>query len=200
MGAADREARTGHVTRETRETDIRVALTLEGSGEARVATGIGFLDHMLVSLTRHAGFDLELRCEGDLEIDDHHTSEDCALSLGSALDEALGSRRGIARFGHAYAPLDEALARVVVDLSGRPHAEVRLGLEREKLGAWACENIEHFFVSLAVASRSTLHVDVLRGRNDHHRTEAAFKALAIALRGAVSRTGGDEVPSTKGVL
>lgn len=192
--------RTARVTRKTKETDIELELCLDGAGLADVATGIGFLDHMIVSLARHARFDLELRCTGDLDVDDHHTAEDCALALGAALDGALGDRRGIARFGAAFAPLDEALARVVVDLSGRPWPEVHLGLTRERVGSLACENAVHFFQSLAMAGRIALHVDVLRGDNDHHRIEAAFKALALALRSAVSPDGSADVPSTKGVL
>jgi imidazoleglycerol phosphate dehydratase HisB len=165
-----------------------------------VATGIGFLDHLLATLARHAAFDLRLACRGDLHIDDHHSAEDCALALGAALDQALADRRGIARFGHAYAPLDEALARAVVDLSGRPFPRIELGLRREALGTLAAENVGHVLGSLAVAARMNLHVDVLRGQNDHHRAEAAFKAVALALGAAVLRSGGDQVPSTKGVL
>ena len=175
-------------------------LCLDGSGTADISTGIGFLDHLLTALTRHARFDLRLRCAGDLHVDDHHTAEDCALALGAALDRALGERRGIARFGSAYAPLDEALARAVVDLSGRPFARVELGLTRDRLGTLACENVAHVLQSLAVAGRLTLHLEVLAGANDHHRAEAAFKAVALALRAAAARDGGDEVPSTKGVL
>jgi imidazoleglycerol-phosphate dehydratase len=193
-------ARRAEVTRKTSETAITLALTLEGEGRAEIATGIGFLDHMLTSFARHARLDLTLKCEGDLEIDDHHTVEDCALALGQALDRALGERRGIARFGFAYAPLDEALARAVVDLSGRPCAVVDLGLAREMLGELACENVAHFFASLATTGRMALHLDVLRGANDHHRAEAAFKALALALRQAVRVDGPNQVPSTKGVL
>ncbi len=192
--------RSATVTRDTKETRIRVELCLDGHRQIDVRTGIGFLDHMLTALAHHAGFDLVLRCDGDLQIDDHHTAEDCALALGQALDEALGERRGIARFGHAYAPLDESLARAVVDLSGRPHHEIHLGLTREALGGIACENLRHVLQSLAIAARSTLHVDLLRGENDHHRAEAAFKATALALRTAVARTSGDAVPSTKGTL
>jgi imidazoleglycerol-phosphate dehydratase len=193
-------ARQAAVTRKTLETAIEVELSLDGAGQAEVATGIGFLDHMLGALAKHARFDLTLRCRGDLEIDDHHTVEDCALALGQALDQALGERRGIARFGFAYAPLDEALARAVVDLSGRPCAVIELGLAREWLGTLACENLSHFFVSLAAAARMALHLDVLRGANDHHRAEAAFKAAALALRQAVRVEGPDQAPSTKGVL
>ncbi|MCB9729806.1 MAG: imidazoleglycerol-phosphate dehydratase HisB [Deltaproteobacteria bacterium] len=193
-------ARRAELARKTRETDIRLVLDLDGTGQADVATGIGFLDHMLTTLARHARFDLELRCTGDLEVDGHHTSEDCALALGQALDQALGDRRGIARFGHAYAPLDEALARAVVDLSGRPWPQVALGLQRERIGDLDTELITHVFQSLAIAARASLHVDVLRGDNDHHRSESAFKALALALRQAVARDGHSDIPSTKGVL
>lgn len=199
-GTPEVSARRAAISRKTLETAIEVELALDGTGRADVATGIGFLDHMLGALAKHARFDLGLKCRGDLEIDDHHTVEDCALALGQALDQALGERRGIARFGSAYAPLDEALARVVVDLSGRPCAVVELGLERETLGTLACENLGHFFTSLATTGRMALHVDVLRGTNDHHRAEAAFKAAALALRQAVRVDGPDQVPSTKGVL
>jgi imidazoleglycerol phosphate dehydratase HisB len=193
-------ARQAKVGRETLETRITLELALDGSGRAEVATGIAFFDHMLTALARHARFDLVLKCAGDLQVDDHHTVEDCALALGQALDQALAERRGIARFGSAFAPLDEALARAVVDLSGRPCAVVDLGLQREALGQLACENIAHFFASLATTGRMALHVDVLRGANDHHRAEAAFKAVALALRAAVRVEGPDQVPSTKGVL
>jgi imidazoleglycerol-phosphate dehydratase len=193
-------ARQAKVGRETLETRITLELALDGSGRAEVATGIAFFDHMLTALARHARFDLTLKCAGDLQVDDHHTVEDCALALGQALDQALAERRGIARFGSAFAPLDEALARAVVDLSGRPCAVVDLGLQREALGQLACENIAHFFASLATTGRMALHVDVLRGANDHHRAEAAFKAVALALRAAVRVEGPDQVPSTKGVL
>lgn len=192
--------RTATVSRRTRETDITATLTLDGTGEVTVATGIGFLDHLLTALALHAGFDLSLNAKGDLEIDDHHTAEDCALVIGSALDQALGDRRGIVRFGSAYAPLDEALARAVVDCSGRPFARIELGLRRERLGALSCENIPHILASFATAARLTLHVDLLTGENDHHRAEAAFKALALALRIATGRRAGTTVPSTKGTL
>lgn len=188
------------ISRETKETRIELELDLDGTGEVDVSTGLGFLDHMLTALGRHGRLNLRLHCQGDLEVDDHHTVEDCALVLGEALEQALGERRGIQRFGYAYAPLDEALARVVVDLSGRAAPVVNLGLQREMIGQVATENLHHFFVSLANRSRSAIHVDVLRGDNDHHRIEAAFKALALALRQAVALDGSDEVPSTKGVL
>lgn len=194
-----RPPRNATIERSTRETTISLSLVVDGTGVADVATGIGFLDHLLTALAHHARFDLNLRCVGDLNVDDHHTAEDCALALGSALDRALGDRVGIARFGHAFAPLDEALSRVVVDLITRPVAVVDLGLTRERLGALACENVPHVLRSLAMAGRFTLHADVLRGENDHHRAESAFKALAIALRGAVA-IDGDAINSTKGAL
>lgn len=192
--------RTAEVKRETGETNIELSLNLDGSGVAEISTGTGFLDHLFTALARHARFDLKLTCKGDLEVDDHHTAEDCALVLGQAIDEALGERRGIARFGWAYAPMDESLARASVDLSGRPFSVASVRLAGERIGELASENVEHVLASLAEASRSSIHVDVLRGMNDHHRAEAAFKALALALRQAVARDGSGDVPSTKGVL
>jgi len=174
--------RTATVTRATRETSIQVSLDLDGTGKTAVKTGIGFLDHVLDALGRHARFDLALTCEGDLQVDDHHSAEDCALALGEALDRALGERRGVNRFGWALVPLDEALARAVVDLSGRPFADVALGLRRESIGGLSCENIPHVLRSLAAAGRMTL------------------KATALALRQAVAQSGFDDVPSTKGTL
>jgi imidazoleglycerol phosphate dehydratase HisB len=191
--------RTAETKRKTKETDIEIALNLDGTGKTEIKTGIGFLDHMLTALAFHSRMDLKLICDGDLHIDDHHTAEDCALALGSAIDQALGPRTGIKRFGYAYAPLDEALARSVVDLSGRPWPEIHLDLQREMVGTWACENITHFFQSLAMTLRCSLHVDVVRGDNDHHKAEAAFKSLAKALGEAVTKAEG-AVPSTKGVL
>lgn len=187
--------------RTTRETTIRLRLDLDGTGRSENSTGLGFLDHMLDALARHSGFDLDLRATGDLDVDDHHTVEDCALALGTAIDEALADRRGVQRFGSAYAPLDEALARTVIDLSGRPFAHVDIPFRRDMIGEVATENIVHFFTSLAMNARCTLHLDVLRGDNDHHKAEAAFKSCALALRAAVTRDTADErVPSTKGVL
>jgi imidazoleglycerol phosphate dehydratase HisB len=191
--------RTSVINRTTKETRITGRLILDGVGEIRVATGIGFLDHMLTALAFHAGWDLELDCRGDLDVDDHHTAEDCALALGEALDAALGDRSAIARFGTGHAPLDEALARTVVDLSGRPWPEIHLGLTREFLGGIATENLTHVLVSLAMSARCALHVDVLCGANDHHRAEAAFKATALALREALAPAAGG-IRSTKGSL
>ena len=192
--------RTATVSRRTRETAITLTLALDGSGATEIATGIGFLDHLLTALAFHARWDLTLQVTGDLEVDDHHTAEDSALALGTALRDALGDRAGVTRFGAMYAPLDEALARAVVDLSGRPFARVALGLTRERLGALACENISHWLRSFATAAGITLHVDLLEGENDHHRAEAAFKAVALALRQAVARDASRTVPSTKGTL
>ncbi len=198
--SSDLERRFAEVRRQTNETDVTVTLGLDDSRDVQVETGIGFLDHMVHALGFHGGFRLHVKCDGDLHVDDHHTAEDVAIALGTAFAEAVGDAAGIQRFAHAYAPLDEALARVVIDVSGRPHATVDLGLRREMVGDLACENVPHFFQSFATAGRVTLHVDVLRGANDHHRIEAAFKALARALRAATSRTGSGDVPSTKGTL
>ncbi len=192
--------RTATIERTTGETRVRVELDLDGRGRTRVETGLGFLDHVVTALLLHARLDATVLVEGDLEVDDHHTVEDAALGLGAALDAALGDRATIRRFGHAYAPLDEALARAVVDCSGRPGPHVELGLRRERIGAVATENLGHFLESLAVAGRLTLHVDVLRGTNDHHRAEAAFKAVALALRHAVAIDENPRMPSTKGTL
>jgi imidazoleglycerol phosphate dehydratase HisB len=194
------DPRTATVERSTSETEIRLTLGLDGTGRANIQTGVGFLDHMLTALAKHGRLDIDLQVNGDLDVDDHHSVEDAALALGTALDQALGERRGIERFAHAYAPLDEALARVVIDLSGRPYARVAIPFVREMVGDVATENLIHFFQSLAMTGRLALHVDVLEGQNDHHKAEAAFKALAIALRRAVARTGGSDVPSTKGSL
>jgi imidazoleglycerol phosphate dehydratase HisB len=191
--------RMATIQRQTRETRIDLSLDLDGSGIVNVNTGIGFLDHLLTALAFHARFDLTLRCEGDLHIDDHHTAEDCAIALGAALDQALGDRRGIARFGWALLPMDEALAQAAIDLVRRPYAVVDLKLKRDRVGELACENIPHLLQSLATSGAFTLHCSVAYGANDHHQAEAAFKSLALALRQAVARTSGD-LPSTKGVM
>jgi len=199
-GDKKQQRRRGVVKRETKETKVECEIDLDGSGKNDVKTGIGFLDHMLSQLSKHSGFDLRLHCQGDLHICDHHTSEDCAIVLGEAFDQALGERRGIKRFGSAHAPLDEALSRVVVDISGRPFASIDLGLKREKIGELSTEMIPHVLHSFATSAMLTLHVDVLKGANDHHRAESAFKALALALKEATSLTSRSDVPSTKGVL
>ena len=190
-------ARKCSIRRKTRETEVLVALDLDpGAPYAEIDSGIGFLDHMLVSLATHAGFGLRLSCRGDLAVDDHHSAEDCALALGEALARALakggapGGAGSPRRFGSAYAPLDEALARAVVDLSGRAYCRADLGLSgvagSARLGELAGENVAHFMWSLASAARLTLHIDVLAGDNAHHKAEAAFKALALALKEAVA--------------
>ncbi|PVH94993.1 imidazoleglycerol-phosphate dehydratase [Periconia macrospinosa] len=172
------------------------------SQQISIATGIGFLDHMLHALAKHAGWSLHIRTHGDLHIDDHHTAEDTCLALGAAFKAALASTSGVARFGTGFAPLDEALARAVIDLSNRPFCVAELGLKREKIGDLSTEMLPHCLQSFAQASGTTLHVDVLRGENDHHRAEAAFKALAVAIRQAttVVEAWKGEVRSTKGVL
>ncbi|KJZ70728.1 Imidazoleglycerol-phosphate dehydratase [Hirsutella minnesotensis 3608] len=226
MGSGDNKIRAAALARDTNETKIQLAINLDGgdlpadthprlleattahasqsTGSQTIAvnTGIGFLDHMLHALAKHAGWSLALNCEGDLHIDDHHTAEDCCIALGSAFGQALGTPTGLARFGYAYAPLDEALSRAVVDLSNRPYCVVELGLKREWLGKLSTEMVPHCLQSFAQAARVTMHVDCLRGDNDHHRAESAFKALAVAIRMATSRVQGreGEVPSTKGTL
>jgi imidazoleglycerol phosphate dehydratase HisB len=192
-------SRKAETSRETGETSIELSLELDGSGTAEIETGLGFLDHMLMAFAKHSGFDLRLKATGDLVIDDHHTVEDCAIVLGRALDEGLGDRSGVTRFGSAYAPLDESLCRAVIDLSGRPWPEVSIPFSRSTIGEVATENIAHFLRSFAIEGRMALHIDLIRGDNDHHKAESAFKALALALREAVS-VRGDGVPSTKGSL
>ncbi|MDQ3816780.1 MAG: imidazoleglycerol-phosphate dehydratase HisB [Acidobacteriota bacterium] len=194
-------SRAAEVQRRTKETDVRVALNLDGSGSARVSTGVPFLDHMLELLARHGLFDLEVECRGDLEIDDHHTVEDIAISLGRALKEALGDKAGIARYGEATVPMDEALCRAVIDLSGRFYLVYEVETRRHTIGNFSVELAEHFWRSFAEAARCNLHIDCLRGRNTHHILEGTFKATARALRQAVERDARVKgVLSTKGVL
>lgn len=192
--------RTAVIKRKTRETDISLQINLDGTGQLAINTGLGFLDHMLSTLALHAGWDLQLECQGDLEVDDHHSAEDCAICLGQGLDQALGKRQNLQRFGWAMTPLDEAVARSVVDLATRPWSEVDLQLKREFLGTMACENLDHFLRTFATSGRFCCHVDVLKGSNDHHKAEAAFKSLAAALRLALTPTANQLDPSTKGVL
>ena len=195
------QQRAAEVRRKTKETDIRVALTLDGSGRAAVETGIPFLNHMLELFARHGLFDLEVECRGDLEIDDHHSVEDVAISLGQALAQALGDKAGIARYGAALVPMDEALCRAVIDLSGRFFLVYEVETRRHTIGNFSVELAEHFWRSFAEAARCNLHIDLLRGRNTHHILEGTFKASARALRQAVERDPRVEgVPSTKGVL
>lgn len=195
-------SRVGRSERETRETRVLVEWNVDGTGQAKISTGVGFLDHMLDSLARHGRFDLTVEATGDLHIDDHHTVEDVGMGLGRAFAEALGDRRGIRRFGDATVPLDEALSLASVDLSGRGMGVIDLGLVGPRLGTLSTEMIPHFFQSFAMEGRFTLHIHTLHGVNDHHRTESAFKALARALDNATRLDDriADQVPSTKGVL
>lgn len=194
-------ARVGDLERKTAETGVSVTLDLDGTGNYQVDTGLGFLDHMLAQLASHGLFDLAVQARGDLEVDEHHTVEDVAISLGQALDEALADRRGLARMGQAYAPLDEALAHVVVDLSGRPYAVIDVQFTTPSIGAVGTDLIIHFLETLAFQAHISLHARVLYGRNDHHKAEALFKALGRALDAATRLDPRREgIPSTKGVL
>ena len=193
--------RQATITRATRETQIELSLNIDGVGRADVRTGIGFLDHMLTLLAGHGLFDLAVTANGDLEIDEHHTAEDTLICLGKAFDQALGDRQGIVRTAHAYVPMDETLARVAVDLSGRPYCVFQAEFVTPRLGGLGTDLIFHLFETLAIHARMNLHAQVLYGRNDHHKVEALFKALARALDGATQkdpRRAG--VPSTKGTL
>lgn len=193
--------RKAEVTRNTKETKISVKLDLDGAGTARVATGVPFLDHMLEQVARHGVFDLEVSAQGDLQIDAHHTVEDIGITLGQAFAKALGEKKGVRRYGHAYVPLDEALSRAVVDLSGRPGLEYHIDFARARIGDFDVDLVHEFFQGFVNHAQVTLHVDNLKGSNAHHQAETAFKAFARALRAAVeadSRVKG--VPSTKGTL
>ena len=193
--------RTVEKQRTTKETNIRVRMNLDGSGEHDISTGIPFFDHMLAQLARHGRMDLEIKGKGDLEIDGHHTVEDVGLTLGQAINEALGDRRGITRFAHAYVPLDEALSRVVVDFSGRGFLVFRAQWESPMIGDLQTELIEEFFKALVMEGRLNLHVESIYGRNQHHMAETMFKATARAIHYATRVAFDDgEIPSTKGTL
>jgi imidazoleglycerol-phosphate dehydratase len=197
----DTKLRAAEIVRKTKETDIRVALTLDGSGRSSISTGLPFLDHMLELFARHGVFDLEVECRGDLEVDDHHSVEDVAICLGLATAKALGDKSGIARYGMSVVPMDEALCRSVIDLSGRFYLVYAVQTRRHMIGNFSVELAEHFWRSFAEAARCNLHIDCLRGRNTHHILEGTFKATARALREAVARDSRIEgVLSTKGVL
>ncbi len=193
--------RSARIQRKTSETDIALSLALDGTGQAKSETGIGFFDHMLIAFARHGLFDLTVDCRGDLDVDAHHTVEDVGICLGKALSEALGDKQGIIRFGAAYVPMDEALARAVTDLSGRPFLSFQADFQQEAIGAFPAPLSVEFFRALSDNAGVTLHIDLLRGDNAHHSVEAIFKAAAKALRTATDRdpriTG---VPSTKGIL
>lgn len=193
--------RVAEVRRTTKETDVSVRLTLDGEGASRISTGVPFLNHMLELFARHGLFDLEIECSGDLEVDDHHSVEDVGISLGRAFAEALGDKAGIARYGWALVPMDEALCRVAIDLSGRFYLVYEVETARQQVGNFSVEMAEHFWRSFAEAARCNLHIDSLRGRNTHHVLEATFKATARSLRQACERDPrASGVPSTKGVL
>lgn len=194
--------RTARIARKTHETDILVELDLDGSGQYEVATGIGFLDHMIEQFSRHSAIDLVCKVAGDLHVDQHHTTEDSAIAIGQALSQALGDKKGIVRYGSAYSPMDETLARVALDLSGRPYLVWKAGFTQPRLGEMDTELIEHWFHSVAQAAGITLHVALLYGQNNHHICESIFKGFARALRQAVSLDPrrAEAVPSTKGSL
>tara|TARA_R110002124_G_scaffold34193_8_gene112539 strand:+ start:21036 stop:21623 length:588 start_codon:yes stop_codon:yes gene_type:complete len=194
--------RSATISRKTAETEISASLTLDGSGRYDMQTGVGFFDHMLDQLARHSLIDMEVRCKGDLHIDDHHTVEDCGIAIGQALSEALGDKRGIRRYGSCLLPMDETLVRCALDLSGRPFLVWNLDLPRGKIGTFDTELVREFFQALATHGGITLHIDLLHGFNSHHIAEAAFKAVARALREAVEPDPrkGDDIPSTKGML
>lgn len=193
--------RTASITRTTKETDITAALTIDGDGTAVISTGIGFFDHMLELFAKHGVFTLTLQCTGDLHVDDHHTIEDAGIVLGQLFAQALGDKRGIARYGHAYVPMDEVLARCVIDLSGRSCVVYKAAFVRETVGGMSTDMVEHFFRSFGEQLKANIHLEVLYGANGHHISEALFKAMARALRVAAEpdpRVTG--VPSTKGIL
>jgi imidazoleglycerol-phosphate dehydratase len=192
-------SRKADVTRESKETRLRAKVDLDGFGRVRVATGLDFLDHMVEQVARYGGFDITLRGTGDLKVDTHHLVEDTGIVLGQALSQALGDRAGITRFASAYAPLDESLARVVVDLGKRPFLSYNVPL-RGRIGTMESEVLEEFWRALSIHLGATIHVDVIRGRNRHHVAEATFKALGLALRQAMAPGGGPGVPSSKGML
>jgi imidazoleglycerol-phosphate dehydratase len=194
--------RLARITRNTAETRIEVELNLDGSGVAELASGVPFLDHMLDQVARHGMIDLKVVASGDLHIDAHHTVEDIGITIGQALLEAVGEKRGIRRYGHAYVPLDEALSRVVIDFSGRPGLEFHVPFTRAMIGAFDVDLAHEFFQGLANHARVTLHIDNLRGDNAHHQCETVFKAFGRALRMAAERDprAGEEIPSTKGAL
>ena len=194
--------RTGRIARTTHETDILVELNLDGNGTYEVSTGIGFLDHMIEQFARHSAIDLVCKVKGDLHVDQHHTTEDSAIAIGQALTQALGEKRGIVRYGSAYSPMDETLARVALDLSGRPWLVWKAAFSQPRLGEMDTELFEHWFHSIAQAAGITLHVELLYGVNNHHIIESVFKGFARALRQAVSLDAAkaDAIPSTKGTL
>jgi imidazoleglycerol-phosphate dehydratase len=198
----DMASRTARIARQTKETDIQVAIDLDGSGRSAVATGIGYLDHMLDLMARHSRIDIEVKAKGDQHIDHHHTTEDVGIALGQAVKQALGDMKGITRYADVHLPMDEALARIAIDISGRPFLVFRAQFTRDKIGTFDTELVQEWFQAFAMNAGITLHAEVLYGSNDHHISEACFKGLARALRVATSidPRAKDEVPSTKGSL
>jgi imidazoleglycerol-phosphate dehydratase len=195
-------ARIASVSRTTKETDVQVTINLDGQGNCQAATGVPFLDHMLHQIASHGLIDLEIRATGDIEIDDHHTNEDVGITLGQALAKALGDRKGIVRFGHFVAPLDEALIQVALDFSGRPHLSYGLQIPTQRVGTYDTQLVREFFVALVNHSQMTLHIRQLDGINSHHIIEATFKALARSMRMAIAIDPRrvNEIPSSKGML
>ena len=191
--------RASAVERKTKETDIFVELSIDGTGQSDISTGIGFFDHMLTLLAFHGKFDLTIRCQGDLEVDSHHTVEDIGLALGQAFLESLNDKKGIRRYANAYIPMDESLARVVLDISNRPCLVYKVDLKKDYLGHMDTQNFEEFLRAFVMAAKLTLHVEVLYGNNDHHKIEAVFKALGRVLSEASDITD-DRIASSKGVL
>ena len=200
--AAAHEPRTAEVSRDTAETKIKVRLNLDGTGESKLATGIGFFDHMLDQIARHGLIDLDVQCEGDLHIDGHHTVEDVGIAIGQAVRQAVGDKRGLTRYGHSYVPLDEALSRVVVDFSGRPGLVLDAHFTSGMMGAFDTQLIHEFFQGFVNHALVTLHIDNLKGANAHHQAETMFKAFGRALRMALERDPrmAGTIPSTKGTL
>jgi imidazoleglycerol-phosphate dehydratase len=196
------QARTGTVERGTAETRIAITVDLDGTGAYSVSTGIGFLDHMVEQFSKHSLIDVTMQVEGDLHVDQHHTTEDSAIALGQAIAQALGDKAGIGRYGHAYSPMDETLTRVALDISGRPYFVWKAGFTQEKLGEWDTELVEHWFHSVAQSAGLTLHMELLYGTNNHHICESLYKGFARAMRVAVERDPrkGSAIPSTKGML
>ncbi|MFZ5466129.1 MAG: imidazoleglycerol-phosphate dehydratase HisB [Pseudomonadota bacterium] len=202
MKTMSQTSRQAIVSRDTLETRVRVSIDLDGTGRGEFRTGVPFLEHMLDQIARHGMFDLTVECDGDLHIDDHHTVEDIGITLGMALAQAVGDKRGIRRYGHAYVPLDEALSRVVIDLSGRPGLVFECDFTRATIGRFETQLVQEFFQGFVNHARATLHVDNLRGVNAHHQAETIFKAFGRALRVACEADPrlGDALPSTKGAL
>lgn len=194
--------RKAKISRKTNETDINLEISLNGNGETSINSGNGFLDHMLDLFAKHGLFNLDLKCNGDTDVDFHHSAEDIAICLGSAFDKALGNRKGINRYATQYLPMDESLARVVIDIGGRPNLVYKVELTDRKINNFECDLVEDFFKAFTDTSRMTIHIDLLRGRNSHHSIEAIFKAFGRALSFAcdINPKASDQIPSSKGII